>query len=173
MTINQVLTQTIALLNQIESELLLGLVVTSVVLFCTLLLSLKKSRKLDRQVVRMQQALKISNSSVINIGQQLLKLEQKLNEQRSHTAACATDIDFTKAMASTLKKQPEMKAKPATGVREELPQKSNDDSGSVYDNARFYLAKGDSIERVAKRCNLSHAEVSLLKALSKNTATTL
>ena len=50
---------------------------------------------------------------------------------------------------------------------------SLDKAESIYDKARYYLAKDEDVESIAKRCNLSYAEVSLLKALSKKPAESL
>ncbi len=170
MTINQVLTQSTQLFSQVGGEVTLGLVIVSALLLCTLLMSIKKTRKLDKQLKRMQQDLKVSNSSVINIGQQLLNLEKKVNKQNLRQPKKAT---VAKPSIPPVAAKPQAFAKTLDSELNTSKQSAVDNNESVYDKARFYLAKGDSIENIAKRCNLSHAEVSLLQALSNNPTTTL
>jgi len=167
MTSNQLLTSPVQFFSQIEGEVILGLVIVSTLLLCTLLISIKKTRRLDKKLTRVQQDLKISNKSVINIGQQLLSLEKKMSKQSlrepKNEAVVKPSTDSVATKPKTF----------ATALDSELDapkQAVMDNNESVYDKARLYLAKGDSIENIAKRCNLSHAEVSLLKALNKNPA---
>ncbi len=174
MTMNQVLTQSTQFFNQLEGELMLGLVIVGALLLCTLIMSIKKTRKLEKQLIRMQNELKVSNNSVINIGQQLLSLEKKVNKQnlsRSQARSQKSTTPKPSPSIDTVVDQPQTFAKAL--INEAPKQSVVDNNESVYDKARLYLAKGDSIENIAKRCNLSHAEVSLLKALSKNPATSL
>ena len=173
MTIDQVVSPMTDMLSQINGEVMMALVVVGVFLLLTLLLSLRQTRSLSKQLKRVQHELKVSSSSMISIGQQLLSLEKKVNQQalvepvkRSTDAPIViNNIDFKKPK----------------GVREsdfKLAKVSTDDTlldeaDSTYDEARYYLSKGDDVETIAKRCHLSHAEVSLLKALSKKPAGSL
>ena len=75
MTINQVATQATHILSQINGEIMLALVAMSVLLSLTMLLSLSRIRKLSKQLSRVHHVLKVSNSSMIIIGQQLMSLE--------------------------------------------------------------------------------------------------
>jgi hypothetical protein len=173
MIIDQVVSPVGDILSQINGEIMLTLVVMGVSLLLTLLLSLRQTRNLSKQLKRVQHELKVSGSSMISIGQQLLSLEKKVNQQallepveRSTNATIVTNnIDSERSK----------------GVKESDFKLSNvstdntllDEADLIYEEARYYLSKGDDIETIAKRCNLSHAEVSLLKALSKKPAGSL
>lgn len=185
MTINQVLAEVTRLLSQINGEIVLALIAMSVFLSLTLLLSLKKTRKLDKQLSRVQHDLKVSHASVINIGQQLLSLEKKVNQQSLTKPVNQNDhtkpfLNVMTKMNSSVSRGLQVDDSPSASpqidgfqVDSSQADKSQLDNGdSIYDKARYYLAKGDNIESIAKRCNLSHAEVSLLKALSKKPAET-
>jgi hypothetical protein len=173
MTINQVATQATHILSQINGEIMLALVAMSVLLSLTLLLSLRRIRKLSKQLSRVQHDLKVSNSSMINIGQQLLSLERKVNQQ--------VFSEPVSRNANTLNKMSKTDYKIPQSAREDDFNLSNtptdnsslDKAESIYDKARYYLAKDEDVESIAKRCNLSYAEVSLLKALSKKPAESL
>lgn len=168
MASNELLTSPMQFLSQMEGEVILGLVIVSALLLCTLLISVKKTRRLDKKLARVQQDLKISNTSVINIGQQLLSLEKKMSKQSLRQPKKAAVVEPSTAPAA----KPKTFEKALDHALDTSKQSVVDDSESVYDKARLYLAKGDSIENIAKRCNLSHAEVSLLKALNKKPAAT-
>lgn len=173
MTIDQVVAQTAQALSQISGEIVLALVAMCVLLSLALLLNLRQTRKLVKQLSRVQHDLKVSTHSMINIGQQLLNLEKKVNQQpipepatrRAHSPSRMNNVDY-RAPQSVQAANLNMLSTPTDDAA------SNDNGDSIYDKARYYLAKGDDVESIAKRCNLSHAEVSLLKALSKKPAET-
>ena len=177
---NQVLTAVTQFLIQINGGIVLGLVTVSVLLSLTLLLSFKKVRKLGKQLNRVQQDLKMSHVSVINMGQQLLSLEKKVNQQAFSSSANVND--HTKPLLNKVTKVDSSVSRDSQiyGSQSERSQIGDskvdnsplDNGGSIYDKARYYLAKGDDVDSIAQRCNLSHAEVSLLKALIKKPAET-
>lgn len=193
MIVDQALTESIQFISQFSGEVVLVLSATSILLLLALLISVKKTRQLDKKLTRLQQDLKVSHASVINIGQQLMRLEKKVNLQSAaqptvknasinHTNTPAgiplEKANYSDSIAPQVT-QPAIdnafKLATNQNVTNQNTTKLNetnqvDDSDSIYDNARYYLEKGDSVESIAKRCNLSHAEVSLLKALSKKPA---
>ncbi|MFT6389549.1 MAG: hypothetical protein ACJAUP_002942 [Cellvibrionaceae bacterium] len=170
MTIHLTATQVLHILSQINGNIVLALVAISILLSLALLLSFRQTRKLAKQLNRVQHDLKVSSSSMINIGQQLLNLEKRVNQ--------TTLSESVNRTVRAPNKMNNMDYNVPQGVREndfKTPDTLKDNSlldnaDSIYDKARYYLAKGDSVESIAKRCNLSHAEVSLLKALSKKPA---
>jgi hypothetical protein len=180
MTSNQVVTEVTQFLIQINGEVVLGLVAVSVLLSLTLLLSFKKVGKLGKKLTRLQQDLKMSHASVINIGQQLLSLEKKVNQQalsrpanvNAHTKPL---LNKMAKIDSSVSRDSQIDVSQSDRSQISDAQVDNsllDNGGSIYDKARYYLAKGDDVDSIAQRCNLSHAEVSLLKALSKKPAET-
>lgn len=180
MTSNQVLTEATQFLIQINGGVVLGLVAVSVLLSLTLILSLKNVRKLDKKLTRVQHDLKVSHASVINIGQQLLNLEKKVNQQalsrpvnaNDHTKPLLNKVSKVDSTISRNSQVDDSKSDNSQADNSQLDDSQLDNGDSIYDKARYYLAKGDDVESIAQRCNLSHAEVSLLKALSKKPAET-
>ncbi len=167
MIIDQVISPVANTLSQVSGEIVLALMIMGALLLLTVLLSLRQTRNLSKQLKRVQHELKVSGSSMINIGQQLLSLEKKVNQQ--------VLVDPVKHSSDAPIVMNNRDSKRPKGVRQNdftLSSVSTvntllDEADSIYDEARYYLSKGDDIEKIAKRCNLSHAEVSLLKALSK------
>jgi hypothetical protein len=175
MILNQLLTEATQLFSRSNGEIVLILVAMSILLSLTLLLSLAKARKSAKQLSRLQHDLKVSNASMINIGQQLLSLEKKFNKK-----SVSEPVNNNLHLLNTLSKddlkvsrefevEKSQQASPQTRNFQENNSSANNEE-SIYDKARYYLASGDSVENIAKKCNLSHAEVSLLKALSKKPA---
>ncbi len=173
MTINQVATQATHILSQINGEIMLALVAMSVLLSLTLLLSLRQIRKLSKQLSRVQHDLKVSNSSMINIGQQLLSLEKKVNQQILSEPVSRNENALNKTNKTDLRIPQSVREDDRTLSSTPTDNSLLDNAESIYDKARYYLAKDEDVESIAKRCNLSYAEVSLLKALSKKPAESL
>jgi septal ring factor EnvC (AmiA/AmiB activator) len=175
MTINQVVTQTIHILSQINGEIMLAFVVLCVLLLLILLYSLRQIRKLTKQLSLVQHDLKVTNSSLINIGKQLLSLEKKVNQQVLSEPVSRNENALNKINKTDFRKPQSIREDDfnLSNIATDNDNSSLDKAESIYDKARYYLAKDEDVESIAKRCNLSYAEVSLLKALGKKPAESL
>jgi hypothetical protein len=117
-----------------------------------------------KKLSRLEHDLRIANSSAIAMGQQLISLEKQFKQQRN------PDVEPQLQQAVPVVKQSSM-IKPSNNNSAYADDLNANESAtfSVYDDARQSLAQGLSVSDVAKQCGLSHAEVSLLKALSRQT----
>ena len=170
MTTNQLVTQAGHIFSQFNGEILLAMVAISVLLSLTLLLNIRRARKLAKQLSRVQQDLTRSTSSVINIGQQLLSLEKKFNKLNLSETASHTVNTLPTSASNVVRSSASTRGHNFLSPTNPTDSLSRDDTSSIYDQARDYLSEGYDVESVARRCSLSHAEVSLLKALSKKPA---
>ena len=166
MTLTDIHTSLTTSLETMGSDtLIVGIaIVACVVSLLALFRSHQQSCKLSKQVQRLEHDLKIASSSAIGMGQQLILLEKQL-KLPSAKQAVETVTRVQEAESITSKTTPI-----TTFVDDNKPQTS--DSTSVYDRARQLLQQQQDINKVAKECGLSYAEVSLLNALGKQAVTT-
>jgi len=117
-------------------------------------------------LLRLERELKVANGSAIGMGQQLISMEKKLNQQH--------DNDYQKNQ-NEIKERGYLEqnyVQNSYSIENKLTQpKALNNERSVYDQARASLAEGLAVSEVASQCELSFAEVSLLKSLSKGAAT--
>ncbi|MGH1485016.1 MAG: DUF2802 domain-containing protein [Cellvibrionaceae bacterium] len=162
MTITDIHTSITTFLQSMGSDtLIVGIaLIACVVSFFSLLRSHQKARNLFNKLQRLEHDLKIANNSAIGMGQQLISLEKQLKQQPV--------VNQAEAMA-LVKEAENIATKEA--LIEAPVNNSGSDNPSVYDRARQLLHHEQDINKVAKQCGLSYAEVSLLKALGKQTTT--
>ena len=120
---------------------------TIVMLYC-----LRKQSRLLSQVNKLSEDLRVANRGAIGMGQQIIALEKKLQAMR-----LASDPQISTVMPAPAA----VRTVPAAAQHE--AQAMENDKLSL---ARELLAKGQSLTEVASTCQLSFAEVSLLRALN-------
>lgn len=120
---------------------------TIVMLFC-----LRKQSKLLAQVNKLSEELRVANRGAIGMGQQIIALEKKLQAMRAPALKTATAVEEPIVDEGRL----------AEAIEPNDILTVENDKLSL---ARDLLAKGQSLTEVASACQLSFAEVSLLRAL--------
>ncbi|MBX2807765.1 MAG: DUF2802 domain-containing protein [Cellvibrionaceae bacterium] len=132
------------------------LLVCVLVLLCLIVLFssyyYRRSKKLHREITDLQHDVSLANHSAIAMGKKILALEQQLKTLSSSKAL------ITAVAQSSNHKNNQI----VEGDR----QFHHDDKQNLY-KARDLLNQGISIHDVAKACQLSFAEVSLLQALDR------
>lgn len=180
---------TLAWFNQLTQTnlVIIGIVATVVVVwFC---LNQRQLRRLNHKVERLERDLRVTNSSAIAMGQNIIALEKQVR------LAVTTAQENTVVAGEALSSVPVQDATPVSQQQFDAPAKrdkkpeaafnfsailnkenanteiasdNNNVTDSSYDKARHYLTKGYSVNEVSRLCGLSYAEVSLLQALGKH-----
>ncbi|MEO0443773.1 MAG: DUF2802 domain-containing protein [Pseudomonadota bacterium] len=124
--------------------------------------SRRQTQALTAKLQRLERELRAANSSAVGMGRQLIKMEKMLkhNVQPELTANHPTvnnTIDAPAVQPKPIKLETTLAHSPTS-------------QDSSYNQARHYLSQGKSVEETVKACGLSYAEVSLLQALSKQSA---
>ncbi len=147
-----------SVINNLGSNgLVIGLGSLTLVLFVALFRGYQKIQLVNKQLERLQHDLRVANSSAISMGQQLIHLEKRVNQQ----PVPQEPVTRERAAATFAQEDVKPSVLPVESPTNDINEKS------VYDQARSFLSQGHSVSDVAKQCGLSHAEVSLLHALSK------
>lgn len=140
---------------------LLVSIVTLCFLTCLLALFYGQAqvRVLQRRFKKLENDLRITHDSFIGMGQQLIELEKQTRQSQQ----IFHEPKFTHAQKTVA--APDM-------TRSETTKSETTSSNSSYDRARQALASGLAVADVARECNLSYAEVSLLQSLRQHSPLT-
>jgi len=165
------------IINLIDSQTLMF--TTASVAFicaCVMIYCIHKQNKLLMRFNKLSDELNTSNRSAIGMGQQIIALEKKIDTfdtpkqalSSDNTVAPAIDLgQFSKALAELDKVAEQKTNKPPEPITQNNPQNPHEkNTNDKLNLARELLAKGDALSDVASQCELSFAEVSLLRALS-------
>ncbi len=168
-------TELSSIINHLGSDgLVIGLSSLTLVLLVVLFRGYQKIQQVNKQLVRLQHDLRVANSSAISMGQQLIHLEKRVNQHPVTQEPIMREAVANTFIEETVVQQEKRPSSIGNESSEPSfssvpPAEHTADETSVYDQARSFLAQGESVSDVAKQCGLSHAEVSLLHALSKKT----
>ena len=142
------------------------MVSASLLVLAAIVIGQRRNRKLNQRVERLQRDLLVANNSAIGMGQQLLALEKKMisQHQASHNIHSHADQLAQKSAAIAEKALSEN----TSNLKHRLNgQVEEEDETPAYELAKQWLSQGADIQQVIKKTGLSHAEVSLIKALQK------
>lgn len=148
----------------VGQEVLVSAICVALFSSIVMLFTLKKQNHLLAQINKLSEELQVANRGAIGMGQQIIALEKKLEAMSVTTSPIKEQTPVaTTTEESTDKKVANTSAEPNTQAIEN--SKEADDKLAL---ARDLLAKGQSLSEVASHCQLSFAEVSLLRALNPN-----
>ena len=140
--------------NAHNGEVTITALAVAAISIVVMLYCLRKQNQLLAKVNKLSEELRVANRGAIGMGQQIIALEKKLK-----TLSALTDSQNNK----------NKQAIPEPVVDEPLSETIAEQSQTIEDDrlshARELLAKGQSLTQVASTCQLSFAEVSLLRAL--------
>lgn len=163
----------------------IALLSTFVIAYC-----IKKQNTLLQQVNKLSEELRIANRGAIGMGQQIITLEKKIQRMSANAQSSvqqhpqqsslqlsqqpSPQIDSTQAQEDPTNDMSkftdivskEILSEDSTALDASSNNEPEDHENEKLNLARDLLAKGKELTEVASTCQLSFAEVSLLRALN-------
>lgn len=171
------------------------LVLSMAVAFLALFTGLRKAKRLHDRIEKLQHDLLVTNSGAKGMGQQLIAMEKEILSQKGVSSQLSVDVRDKDAHSNRHAKVTPLRAKnvtnhkapntesrsvnkPSHSVDAGVPENNKaahfsslmnaqkeDDSDVAYDEVKDLLDQGFDMNHVIKKSGLSHAEVSLIRAL--------